>query len=241
MTWLDIPRVDEPEIIDGLHLTADDVSRSMGDVAKTNRLFGGTQTIVSHMARLLRDVPDNSTIRVLDIATGTADIPRALVAWAKRRKLHLQIIAVDNHPAMLQLALRQPDAPTLVQADALRLPFPPRSFDIAFCALAFHHLGFDASVQLLRSMDALTTKGFIVSDLRRDLPSLLGVQVSLKLLGTDPITQHDGPASVRRSWTLREFAKMTALSGVHDVHIRSSWYFRVSLVQTKQDQGKEHC
>ena len=32
--WLDIPRVDEPEIIDDLGLTADDVAGTMGDIAK---------------------------------------------------------------------------------------------------------------------------------------------------------------------------------------------------------------
>jgi len=239
MSWLDIPRVDEPEIIDGLELTADDVARSMGDVAKTNRLFGGTQTIVSHVSKLLNGVPAGATVKILDIATGSADIPRALMVWGKRRKLNLQIVAVDNHPAMLQLAQRGPNLPLLIQADAASLPFHPLSFDIAFCALAFHHIGFDASVQLLKSMDSLTTRGFIVSDLRRDRPSLIGVQTSLKILGADPITLHDGPASVRRSWNFREFHKMIALSGVQDVRVGSSWYFRVSLVQRKSNSGKE--
>jgi len=239
MSWLDIPRVDEPEIIDGLDLTADDVARSMGDVAKTNLLFGGTQTIVSQTAMLLRGVPPGTTVKILDIATGSADIPRALQVWAKRRNLNLKIVAVDNHPAMLQLAQRAPNPPLLIQADAASLPFPPRSFDIAFCALAFHHLGFDASVQLLKSMDSLTTRGFVVSDLKRDRPSLIGVQTSLKILGADPITLHDGPASVRRSWNAREFHKMIALSGVQNVRVGSSWYFRISLVQKKIDSGKE--
>lgn len=239
MNWLDIPRVDEPEIIDSLELSADDVARSMGDVAKTNRLFGGTQTIVCHTAKLLRGTPFGTTVKILDIATGSADIPRALLDWGKRRNLNLQIVAVDNHPAMLELAQRAPNPPLLIQADAASLPFRPRSFDIALCALAFHHLGFDESVQLLKSMDSLTTRGFIVSDLKRDLPSLIGVRASLKILGADPITLHDGPASVRRSWNVREFHKMIALSGVRDVRVGSSWYFRISLVQKKPDSGKE--
>ena len=239
MSWLDIPRVDEPEIIDGLTLTADDVARSMGDVAKTNRLFGGTQTILTETARLLRTVPRGSHIRVLDIATGSADIPRALAGWALKRGIDLDIVAIDNHPAMLDLARRSASPPHLVQADALHLPFAPRSFDIALCALAFHHIGFDSSVQLLKSMNALTTRGFVVTDLRRDAISLLGVQTSLKLLGCDKITQHDGPASVRRSWNTHEFKKMIALSGVEDMRVGTSWYFRVSLVQTKQYRGKD--
>ena len=144
-------------------------------------------------------------------------------------------MAVDNHPAVLELARRSPNPPFLIQADALALPFPPRSFDIAFCALAFHHLGFDASIQLLKSMDALTKRGFIVSDLRRDRPSLMGVQASLKLLGSDSITMHDGPASVRRSWNINEYRKMIALSGVQEMRVGTSWYFRVSLWFKRRD------
>ncbi len=231
--WTALPRTDEPEDIDDPDQPYSDIVASLEDIAWSNRLFGGTQTILHHVSRLLAGVPADAPIRILDIATGSADIPAALWEWGRRRERTLTIIGVDNQAAMLRLASAQAPNIFLVQADALALPFPPGSFDLAFCALAFHHIGFESSVRLLGVMDRLTTAGFIVSDLRRDLPTLWGVQAAMATARAHPFTRHDGPASVRRAFSLREYRRMVALSGVQGVSLHTHWYFRVALVQTK--------
>ncbi len=235
---LSLPRTDEPEQIDDPSQPFAELESSMRDVALSNRLFGGTQTILFHVARLLKDVPPHTAIRILDIATGSADIPNALLAWGRRRELNLTIIGVDNQAAMLHMAQAAAPGVCLVQADALALPFPPGSFDLALCALAFHHLGFDASVTLLAAMDTLTTRGFVVSDLKRDKPTLWGVEAAMAAVKAHPFTRHDAPASVRRAFTVPEYRRMVALSGVQRVRVQAHWYFRVALVQKKLVQTK---
>ena len=239
MSWpdlarvIDLPRTDEPEQIDDPNQPFAELSRSMQDVAFTNRLFGGTQTVLHHVARLLRNVPPGTEIRILDIATGSADIPLALEAWGRKRGLKLTIVAVDNHEAMLRMAAEAAPNISLALADALSLPFPPHSFDLALCALAFHHFGFEASAQVLRTMDQLTTRGLIITDLKRDKLTLWGVQASFAAMNAHPFTRHDGPASVRRAFTPPEYRKMVGLSGVQNVRLHTHWYFRIALVQDK--------
>lgn len=228
-----LPRTDEAEQIDDPAQPFAELELSMRDVALTNRLFGGTQTVLHHVVRLLRDVPAGSEVRILDIATGSADIPLALEAWGRKRGLKLTIVAVDNHEAMLRMAAAAAPGVSLALADALALPFPQRSFDLALCALAFHHFGFEASAQVLRTMDELTTRGLIVTDLRRDRLTLWGVEASFAALRVHPFTRHDGPASVRRAFTPAEYRKMVGLSGVQNVRLFAHWYFRIALVQDK--------
>lgn len=233
MSWLSLPRTDEPEQIDDPTQPFSELERSMRDVALTNRLFGGTQTVLHHVVRLLKDVAPGSEVRILDIATGSADIPQALQTWAQKRGMNLTIVALDNHEAMLRMAAEAAPGIHLALADACALPFPPRSFDLALCALAFHHFGFETSAQVLTAMDRLTTRGFVVTDLRRDLPTLWGVQATFAALNAHPFTQHDGPASVRRAFTPPEYRKMVGLSGVQNVRVHTHWYFRIALVQDK--------
>lgn len=233
--WLSLARVDEAEDIDNPQQPFDDVARSMSDLARTNALFGGTRTVLSHVKRLLRPVPIPTPLRILDIATGSGDIPKAVQAWARREGRPVTVVAVDNLASMLRLARGVSPETLLVQADARCLPFAPGTFDIALCALAFHHLGYNASVDVLRAMDALTTRGFVVSDLRRDRLSLWAVQAGLRLMAVHPFTRHDGPASVRRAWTPREYERMVGESGARGVRVCSSLHFRMALVQEKKE------
>jgi hypothetical protein len=232
--WLDIEREDEPEQIDDPSQPYGELTRSMRDVACSNRWLGGTHAVLSHVRRLLTGAQPGSRIRILDIATGSADIPSALLAWGARRGLNLTVVGVDNHLGMLRMAREQSPGVHLVQADALALPFPPKSFDIALCALAFHHMGFDGSARVLAAMDGLTTRGFVVTDLRRDRPTLYGVTAALALIRAHPFTRHDGPASVRRAFTPMEYRKMVGLSGVSGVRVHTHAYYRVVLTQDKR-------
>ena len=264
MGWLDVPRVDEPEMIDAPDQPIADLASSMGDVARTNVLFGGTNAIVGGVANLLMSVPKEQPIRILDIGCGSGDIARALVHWGRRTGRVVEVVAVDNLWNMLTIAKAAPSGFTqgsgpltpnpggtglgardldfhgsdrskisFIQSDALALPFRPGSFDIVTCALTFHHLGFDESARVLAQMDRLSTRGFVVTDLRRDRLSHAMVSAGLMVMRSHPFTRHDGPASVLRAFTPREYAQIVALSGVQGVRISSSWYYRIVLTRSK--------
>src|SRR5580704_14662489 len=104
MSWLDLPRVDEPEEIDNPNQPLADLATSMADVARTNAWFGGTRAVVGNVATLLRDVPTEQPVRILDIGTGSADIPRALVDWGCKNGRTITVVGVDNMWPMLTIA-----------------------------------------------------------------------------------------------------------------------------------------
>jgi ubiquinone/menaquinone biosynthesis C-methylase UbiE len=249
--WLALEHADEEERIDDPGEALSDVAASMEDVARTNALFGGIHAVIQGVERLLRGHSPGATVSVLDVATGTADIPIALIRWGSARGIRFRVTAVDNHSGMLALARRRIETYSagrsnfpgltrrlrrdirLVQADARQLPFPPRTFDIATCALALHHMGFDASIDILRAMDRATRRGFVVTDLRRDKPTFWTVKTGIALVGGHPITRHDSLASVRRSFSWEEWNDLAVRSAVSSVSLDSHLYYRLRMIQNK--------
>jgi demethylmenaquinone methyltransferase/2-methoxy-6-polyprenyl-1,4-benzoquinol methylase len=94
---------------------------------------------------LLRDLaPDARAVRpskVLDLATGTADVAIA----AARRFPSARIEGIDLTPEMLEIGRRKVAAAGLAgrirlsQGDAAALPFDDASFDTALCAFGFRN------------------------------------------------------------------------------------------------------
>lgn len=85
--------------------------------------------------------------RVLDLCCGTGDM-----AFALRRagKSSAQILGADFSHAMLQRASEKSAGTSLhwVEADALRLPFPDRQFDLITAAFGFRNLAdYDAGLR----------------------------------------------------------------------------------------------
>ncbi|MDX9973990.1 MAG: ubiquinone/menaquinone biosynthesis methyltransferase, partial [FCB group bacterium] len=106
-----------------------------------NRLLSMRQD-VAWRKRILRNLPDRSNLRVLDVATGTADV---LLALAKSPRV-AGGVGLDMSEGMLAFA--QPklaqrglgDRYTLVRGDGTRLPFATGSFDIATIAFGIRNV-----------------------------------------------------------------------------------------------------
>lgn len=95
------------------------------------------------VARLIAEVPIGEGDVILDVATGTSVIPRALVG---RAGPIANLVGLDITLSMLQrgqqfLADQEECACIrLVCASALAMPFREASFDAVICALATHHM-----------------------------------------------------------------------------------------------------
>jgi hypothetical protein len=210
------------ELLDG-PVPFRDLARSLGDVARLNGIFGGRLVTLRHVRHLLAGYPPDRPVTVLDLGTGSADIPRALVRWARRAGRSLRVIALDLDAATLSLARRAtvgyPEI-TLVRADALALPFRPGTVDVAISALTLHHLEPAAAAAGLAAMDEVARAGMVVNDLARSRAALVLVWLATRALACGPLSRHDGPLSVKRAYTPDEVRGLCARAGLRDVVIR---------------------
>jgi ubiquinone/menaquinone biosynthesis C-methylase UbiE len=145
------------------------------------------------------------------------------------------VIATDVNLEMLGIAVKKrPSGVELVTADARSLPFADDSVDVAICSLVLHHLQPDDGVVMLREMARIARLGIVVNDLDRNWFGLFGTWLATRLLTRNPLTQHDGPLSVRRAYTPREIAAMAARAGLAVVRIDHCLGYRMAMTAVRR-------
>jgi len=243
LEWDTPERVDEAELIDDESQPFDDLRFSMRDVQRANRFLGGTTIVARQTKAWLRygEVwkPGGRETTFLDIATGTGDLPRVILKVALDRWFRVRVIGLDYSDRILQIAREEignePEV-RLMRGTAFRLPFADQSVDYAICSLAFHHFGFEGSVTALREMERVTRHGWLVNDLRRSRIAWHLFRAVSWITRMNLLTQHDGPASILRAYSIPEYRNMGLALGLEEgreFRIRRHPFFRVAMVRDK--------
>ena len=79
------------ELMDGEDLDAAEVDEALRTLGTINRLWGGHLLMRRELASVLPGV--RGPVRILDVATGWADMPRALARWARHQGLPVEIVS----------------------------------------------------------------------------------------------------------------------------------------------------
>ena len=154
------------EMMDRLQPVSPELERDLERLRQLNRWFGSHYLVCTFIQRWI--LP-GAQMRVVDLATGSGDIPRLLVDHARRIGAQIEIDAVDRQAATLEIARRlSADYPEISYHAANILEWDcAQGYDISLCSLALHHFSEDDAVKLLRRCRALSTRFVLVSDLRR--------------------------------------------------------------------------
>jgi ubiquinone/menaquinone biosynthesis C-methylase UbiE len=206
----------EPELMDRPDASPAELEQALTNLQVLNRWFGSYR-IVDRFAR--RWIKRGDRLRVVDLATGAADIPRRLVDHARRVGAQLDVVAVDFQPSTIAIARQRSSAYPEINctcADVLTFDDAER-FDIVICSLALHHFSDDDAVQLLRRCRELSRARVLVSDLRRGWLATAGVFLLTSLICRDRMTREDGRVSAARSFTLRELRQLAERAGWRNV------------------------
>jgi 2-polyprenyl-3-methyl-5-hydroxy-6-metoxy-1,4-benzoquinol methylase len=200
-----------------------------------NRFLGGRRIALGYLDDFLEVLPMNS-LSILDLATGGADIPQAIVRWACGQGVRVEITAVDGNPEIARFAREQcADWPKIriEQHDVLALPYPTASFDFVLCALTLHHFAEPEVVAILRRIHDIARVGYIINDLRRNRIAICLSKLMARTIITNPIARFDAPASCERAFTIAELRGMAAQAGMVNVTIRRHRFFRMALTGRK--------
>jgi SAM-dependent methyltransferase len=197
-----------------------------------NRFLGGYRIPLLYLRKFSSSFPSAKPLTILDLATGAADVPRAIATWARSQRIDVAITAVDGNPEILRIARENtagwPEI-RIEQQNLLALPYPAASFDIVLCSLALHHFSETDAVAILRSINHIARGGWIINDLRRNRIAIGLSKLMAHTIITNPIARFDTPASCERAFTMAEWHAMATRAGMKRFTIRRHRFFRMAL------------
>ena len=223
------------ELMDTVPLSAPVVEETLRFLELTNRRFGGTAIVLRYLRRWRANWPGDRAITVLDVGTGAADIPRALVSWARSAGVEMRVTGIDIAPDIAAVArerVRDVSEITIEQDDLDAVAASGRRFDYVTASLFLHHVPPSRVGDALLAIDRLSARGVIVGDLRR-APIALAAVGFLSAVAGNAVVRHDGPLSVRRAFTVHELARLAAGLGLSYLQARQERPFRLSLAGEK--------
>jgi 2-polyprenyl-3-methyl-5-hydroxy-6-metoxy-1,4-benzoquinol methylase len=225
-------RIYEEELLDAGEGTDEDVAQSLTDLRRINRFLGGRKVVLRAISSCL-DGDRSRRVSLLDVGTGSADIPMAVAALCSQRGLETLIAAVDISERNLRVSrarLQVTSEVHLVQADSLKLPFASRSFDFVTASLFLHHFREEDVVRLLADFGRIASRAVIVNDLVRNLVPYYFTRITFPILAASFLTRNDGPVSVLRGFTPAEMNELAQRAGLTNREVKRVFPYRLSLI-----------
>ena len=200
-----------PELMDRPQPITAELETDLHNLRQLNRYFGSYRLIEHFLRRWIRP---GDRLRILDLATGSGDIPRRVVEYARTVGATVTVDAVDQQPSTVeiarQLSVGYPEI-EFVQGDVLTFAREP--YDLVLCSLALHHFAEPDAIQLLRRCRDLSKRYVLVADLRRGWFASAGVFLLTALLFREPMTRTDARLSAERSFSFAEFRSLAERAG----------------------------
>ncbi len=211
----------QPELMDQPDLDASAHRQALQGLERINRLSLSAGIVWPALARLARRLHPKPC-RVLDVATGGGDVPRALERRARQKGVHLQLEGCDVSPVALQFAEKQGRAATsdvrFFACDVLTDDLPGE-YDAVITSLFLHHLKEEQAITLLQRMAGAARHLVLVNDLERGPLGFLLAWVGARVLSRSRIVHVDGPRSVEGAFTMPEALGLAERAGLKSATI----------------------
>ena len=198
---------------------------AMQDLPRANALFGGTRAVLGVVQQVLPRLGPHAVL--VDVGTGTGDVPARLRAMSLARGLALQVIGVDTSIALLRAHQGRFDA--AVAGDALRLPIRDGAADVVVCSQLLHHFVEDDARAVIAELHRVSRGWVVIADLRRSHLAAAGFWLASRILRFHPVTRRDGVTSVYRGFTARELAELVRTTTGIEPTVRIGVFWRISV------------
>lgn len=220
--------LDQPDCDPGL------AAASYRFMKTVNGHFGGIRVVRRFLAAETAGRHVDVPIRILDIGSGSCDIPLAVSRWAHTRgmPLHFTCLETGSHAldiARVQIELTGNTAIQLVQEDVFTHQ-PVEPYDFAVASMCFHHFSDAQILTLLHQLRGFVSHSVLINDLRRSRWASLAARPLLAVTGASAGVRHDALLSIRRGFKVSELSTLLRqLDGV-SISVEPARWFRIAAI-----------
>lgn len=220
-----------PELMDDPGIDPAEHRRALAGLARINRVTDSAGLLWPTIRALAAEL--RRPVRVLDVATGSGDVPRRLAERAKQAGVPLQVAGCDLSPTAIKEATSHESDVRFFVHDVLHERLPT-GFDVVTCSLFLHHLEEADAIALFVQMEHAAGRLVLVNDLARSRFNYWAVWAACRLLTTSPVVRFDGPASVRSAFTPAEAVALAERAGLSGATVRRCFPSRFLLTWSRE-------
>ena len=212
----------QPEMMDRDDLPRADHLQALAGLARLNFFTGVAGDLYSSIRKVAL-LDRSKTIRLLDVASGSADLPIAWAVRARREGIKLDITTLDISEVAIEEQQRRASARGVrvrsIQQDCTTDPIP-EGFDVITNSLFMHHLDEVNVVALIRRMYRSARSRVLICDLERSRLNLGLVRIGSRLVSRSNVVHHDARLSVRGAFNVAEFKRLAENATGQSVRVR---------------------
>jgi SAM-dependent methyltransferase len=181
---------------------------------------------VGKMIEAARLARAGKPVRVLDVGAGSGAFLFAVEAWAKKKRIPVELSGLDASEEAVEAAKRVAAAEghrvQLRVGDARDLGHvADGGVDVAVNTFVLHHLPPGDVGRALSELDRVAAFDFFVFDLRRNLSALPALWAVLRVGGFEAPSRHDSLAGMRRGYTAAEADELLRAAAVPRFAVQS--------------------
>lgn len=224
-------RSNEREIMDDFSLAGAPLRVNLDILASINKWLGGNQVSLNGVKKLIREVPKNRELVIVDLGCGNGDMLRRVSRLGDKLGYQFKLIGIDANYDSIQyarlLSLGYANI-SYLEMNIFSDEFKEMEFDIALSTLFLHHLSNEEIMDKLNQLKDQSRLGIVVNDLHRSkLAYFLFNIVSFFI--NNKIIRNDGLVSIRRAFKKKELERFADQLQIQS-DISWKWAFRYQWI-----------
>ncbi|MFC1743653.1 methyltransferase domain-containing protein [Candidatus Riflebacteria bacterium] len=201
-------------------------------IENVNRFFGGIRIVKKFVFSESRRLGRKRTLRILDMGSGSCDIPVEVCKKAVKSGIPLEFTCIETNLHAVtrarKLLNKNPGLPVRILQEDIFQHTTDSPYDIAIGSMFFHHLQDQEILTLIEQLRTIVKGAVMLNDLERCWPNYIGAL--LLTLPESPGVRNDALVSVRKGFTLKDLSQLLGKLPSTVFKVKRLFFYRIAAV-----------